>query len=170
MFWAECVITVWKVDLFFFYFFYWSSVVVLTFDMAIQVLGKRQDLRGNSEGCVYISCLVFFCPFPAYQVEDNFVLENEKEKFVEELRAIVSQAQDILRSLPLEDRVSGMESAPDPANTQVSSASLSNASFLEWCLLVLGNSLFIFIYSFLIQTGSSEQVQINPASTQTGSK
>lgn len=30
------------------------------------------------------------------QVEDNFVLESEKEKFVEELRAIVVQAQEIL--------------------------------------------------------------------------
>ncbi|XP_040857402.1 serine/threonine-protein kinase WNK3 [Ochotona curzoniae] len=31
-----------------------------------------------------------------YMVEDNFVLESEKEKFVEELRAIVVQAQEIL--------------------------------------------------------------------------
>ncbi|KAG8148122.1 hypothetical protein E2320_022914, partial [Naja naja] len=69
------------------------------------------------------------------QVEDNFVLENEKDKFVDELRAIVCQAQDIISSLPIEERAAGMESA-DPNNCQ---------------------------------TGSSEQVQINPASTQSGS-
>ncbi|XP_013927347.1 PREDICTED: serine/threonine-protein kinase WNK3 [Thamnophis sirtalis] len=72
-----------------------------------------------------------------YMVEDNFVLENEKDKFVDELRAIVCQAQDIISSLPIEERATGMESAPsDPNNCQ---------------------------------TGSSEQVQINPASTQSGS-
>uniref|UniRef100_A0A8C6Y0N9 Serine/threonine-protein kinase WNK3 n=1 Tax=Naja naja TaxID=35670 RepID=A0A8C6Y0N9_NAJNA len=69
-----------------------------------------------------------------YMVEDNFVLENEKDKFVDELRAIVCQAQDIISSLPIEERAAGMESA-DPNNCQ---------------------------------TGSSEQVQINPASTQSG--
>ncbi|XP_034289996.1 serine/threonine-protein kinase WNK3 [Pantherophis guttatus] len=72
-----------------------------------------------------------------YMVEDNFVLENEKDKFVDELKAIVCQAQDIISSLPIEERAAGMESAPsDPNNSQ---------------------------------TGSSEQVQINPASTQSGS-
>uniref|UniRef100_A0A8D0HVL6 Serine/threonine-protein kinase WNK3 n=1 Tax=Sphenodon punctatus TaxID=8508 RepID=A0A8D0HVL6_SPHPU len=45
-----------------------------------------------------------------YMVEDNFVLEGEKEKFVEELRAIVNQAQEILRSIPLEERTSGADS------------------------------------------------------------
>ncbi|KAG8129840.1 hypothetical protein E2320_016760, partial [Naja naja] len=70
-----------------------------------------------------------------FDVEDNFVLENEKDKFVDELRAIVCQAQDIISSLPIEERAAGMESA-DPNNCQ---------------------------------TGSSEQVQINPASTQSGS-
>ncbi|XP_062975526.1 serine/threonine-protein kinase WNK3 [Elgaria multicarinata webbii] len=57
-----------------------------------------------------------------YMVEDNFVLENEKEKFVDELRAIVCQAQDIIRSLPVEDRASGAESASDPANSQTGSS------------------------------------------------
>ncbi|XP_026567322.1 serine/threonine-protein kinase WNK3 isoform X7 [Pseudonaja textilis] len=71
-----------------------------------------------------------------YMVEDNFVLENEKDKFVDELRAIVCQAQDIISSLPIEERAAGMESSADPNNCQ---------------------------------TGSSEQVQINPASTQSGS-
>ncbi|XP_015670443.1 serine/threonine-protein kinase WNK3 [Protobothrops mucrosquamatus] len=72
-----------------------------------------------------------------YMVEDNFVLENEKDKFVDELRAIVCQAQDIISSLPIEERAAGMESAPsDPNNGQA---------------------------------GPSEQVQINPASTQSGS-
>ncbi|XP_038604207.1 serine/threonine-protein kinase WNK3 [Tachyglossus aculeatus] len=73
-----------------------------------------------------------------YMVEDNFVLESEKEKFVEELRAVVCQAQEILRTLPIEERVSGIDSAH--------SESISS------------------------QTGSSEQVQINPASTQTSNE
>lgn len=97
------------------------------------------------------------------------MLENEKEKFVDELRAIVCQAQERIRSLPVEERASGTDSIPDPSNHQVSPVCLV-ISLLGRCVLVLGNSLFIFIYSFLIQTGSSEQVQINPASTQTGSK
>ncbi|KAM6475737.1 serine/threonine-protein kinase WNK3 isoform 2-T6 [Liasis olivaceus] len=58
-----------------------------------------------------------------YMVEDNFVLENEKDKFVDELRAIVCQAQDIICSLPIEERASGMESAPsDPTNCQTGSS------------------------------------------------
>uniref|UniRef100_A0A452H4W3 Serine/threonine-protein kinase WNK3 n=1 Tax=Gopherus agassizii TaxID=38772 RepID=A0A452H4W3_9SAUR len=73
-----------------------------------------------------------------YMVEDNFVLESEKEKFVEELRAIVCQAQEILRSLPVEERASGNDSVPSESNSS--------------------------------QTGSSEQVQMNPASAQTGSE
>ncbi|XP_038237153.1 serine/threonine-protein kinase WNK3 isoform X2 [Dermochelys coriacea] len=73
-----------------------------------------------------------------YMVEDNFVLESEKERFVEELRAIVCQAQEILRSLPVEERVSGNDSIPSESNSS--------------------------------QTGSFEQVQINPASTQTGNE
>ncbi|XP_065279158.1 serine/threonine-protein kinase WNK3, partial [Emys orbicularis] len=73
-----------------------------------------------------------------YMVEDNFVLESEKEKFVEELRAIVCQAQEILRSLPVEERASGNDSVPSESNSS--------------------------------QTGSSEQVQINPTSTQTGNE
>ncbi|KAF7240148.1 Serine/threonine-protein kinase WNK3 [Varanus komodoensis] len=55
-------------------------------------------------------------------VEDNFVLENEKDKFVDELRAIVYQAQDIICSLPVEDRASGTESTSDPASTQTGSS------------------------------------------------
>lgn len=52
-------------------------------------------------------------------------MENEKDKFVDELRAIVCQAQDIISSLPIEERAAGMESAPsDPNNCQVSLASL----------------------------------------------
>ncbi|KAM8934255.1 serine/threonine-protein kinase WNK3 [Pelodytes ibericus] len=35
-----------------------------------------------------------------YMVEDDFVLEGEKEKFIEELRIVVSQAQEILRNKP----------------------------------------------------------------------
>uniref|UniRef100_A0A8C8SU86 Serine/threonine-protein kinase WNK3 n=1 Tax=Pelusios castaneus TaxID=367368 RepID=A0A8C8SU86_9SAUR len=73
-----------------------------------------------------------------YMVEDNFVLESEKEKFVEELRTIVCQAQEILRSLPVEERVSGSDSIPSESTSS--------------------------------QTGPSEQVQINPASIQTGSE
>uniref|UniRef100_A0A8D2KU26 Serine/threonine-protein kinase WNK3 n=1 Tax=Varanus komodoensis TaxID=61221 RepID=A0A8D2KU26_VARKO len=57
-----------------------------------------------------------------YMVEDNFVLENEKDKFVDELRAIVYQAQDIICSLPVEDRASGTESTSDPASTQTGSS------------------------------------------------
>nr|XP_056706201.1 serine/threonine-protein kinase WNK3 [Euleptes europaea] len=58
-----------------------------------------------------------------YMVEDNFVLESEKEKFVEELKAVVCQAQDIIRSLPAEERASGADVAPsDPACAQTGSS------------------------------------------------
>ncbi|XP_062827260.1 serine/threonine-protein kinase WNK3 isoform X1 [Anolis carolinensis] len=58
-----------------------------------------------------------------YMVEDDFVLESEKEKFVDELRTIVCQAQEIIRSIPIEDRASGLESVPlDPANSQTGSS------------------------------------------------
>ncbi|XP_054859257.1 serine/threonine-protein kinase WNK3 [Eublepharis macularius] len=58
-----------------------------------------------------------------YMVEDNFVLENEKEKFVEELKAIVCQAQDIVRSLPAEEKASGMDAAASgPASVQTGSS------------------------------------------------
>ncbi|KAM5221906.1 serine/threonine-protein kinase WNK3 isoform 2-T2 [Ctenodactylus gundi] len=73
-----------------------------------------------------------------YMVEDNFVLENEKEKFVEELRAIVGQAQEILHVHSATEKAIGIES--------VTLESHSN------------------------QTGSSEQVQINSASTQTSNE
>ncbi|KAM3910954.1 serine/threonine-protein kinase WNK3 isoform 2-T2 [Leptodactylus fuscus] len=39
-----------------------------------------------------------------YMVEDDFVLEAEKEKFVEELKLIVTQAQEILRNVPVVER------------------------------------------------------------------
>ncbi|XP_023982670.1 serine/threonine-protein kinase WNK3 [Physeter macrocephalus] len=73
-----------------------------------------------------------------YMVEDNFVLESEKEKFVEELRAIVGQAQEILHVHSAAERAVGVDSV-----TVESSSS---------------------------QTGSSEQVQINSASTQTSNE
>uniref|UniRef100_A0ABI7W9D3 non-specific serine/threonine protein kinase n=1 Tax=Felis catus TaxID=9685 RepID=A0ABI7W9D3_FELCA len=73
-----------------------------------------------------------------YMVEDNFVLESEKEKFVEELRAIVGQAQEILHAHSAVDRAIGTDS-----------------------IIVESNS---------SQTGSSEQVQINSASTQTSNE
>ncbi|XP_015278436.1 PREDICTED: serine/threonine-protein kinase WNK3 [Gekko japonicus] len=58
-----------------------------------------------------------------YMVEDNFVLESEKEKFVEELKAIVCQAQDIIRSLPAEERASGTDAtSSDPACAQTGSS------------------------------------------------
>ncbi|KAM4818749.1 serine/threonine-protein kinase WNK3 isoform 2-T4 [Thomomys bottae] len=70
-----------------------------------------------------------------YMVEDNFVLENEKEKFVEELRVIVGQAQEILHSAA--EKATGVDSVTLESNNQ---------------------------------TGSSEQVQINSASTQTSNE
>ncbi|XP_008709053.2 serine/threonine-protein kinase WNK3 isoform X2 [Ursus maritimus] len=73
-----------------------------------------------------------------YMVEDNFVLESEKEKFVEELRAIVGQAQEILHVHSAADRATGIDSITVESNNS--------------------------------QTGSSEQVQINSASTQTSNE
>ncbi|XP_035306123.1 serine/threonine-protein kinase WNK3 isoform X2 [Cricetulus griseus] len=73
-----------------------------------------------------------------YMVEDNFVLENEKEKFVEELRAIVGQAQEILHIHSATEKSIGVDS--------IALESTSN------------------------QTGSSEQVLINSASTQTSNE
>ncbi|XP_030050135.1 LOW QUALITY PROTEIN: serine/threonine-protein kinase WNK3 [Microcaecilia unicolor] len=72
-----------------------------------------------------------------YMVEEDFVLEGEKEKFVEELRLIVCQSLETLRNLPADERAPGAE--------PVASASSSS------------------------RTGSSEHVQINPASTQSSS-
>ncbi|KAM6143585.1 serine/threonine-protein kinase WNK3 isoform 3-T3 [Erethizon dorsatum] len=73
-----------------------------------------------------------------YMVEDNFVLENEKEKFVEELRAIVGQAQEILHVHSAAEKSMGVDSVTLESNSN--------------------------------QTGSSEQVQINSASTQTSNE
>ncbi|XP_059241231.1 serine/threonine-protein kinase WNK3 [Mustela nigripes] len=77
-------------------------------------------------------------PILETEVEDNFVLESEKEKFVEELRAIVGQAQEILHVHSAADRAIGIDS--------------------------------IIVESNNSQTGSSEQVQINSASTQTSNE
>ncbi|XP_037009556.2 serine/threonine-protein kinase WNK3 isoform X2 [Artibeus jamaicensis] len=73
-----------------------------------------------------------------YMVEDNFVLESEKEKFVEELRAIVGQAQEILHVHSAAEKATGVDSVNVESNSS--------------------------------QTGSSEQVQINSASTQTSNE
>ncbi|XP_060039407.1 serine/threonine-protein kinase WNK3 isoform X2 [Erinaceus europaeus] len=45
-----------------------------------------------------------------YMVEDNFVLESEKEKFVEELKTIVGQAQEILHIHSTAERPIGIDS------------------------------------------------------------
>ncbi|XP_063792440.1 serine/threonine-protein kinase WNK3 isoform X2 [Pseudophryne corroboree] len=50
-----------------------------------------------------------------YMVEDDFVLEAEKERFVDELKLIVSQAQEILRKIPAEERA---EFAPSESSNQ----------------------------------------------------
>lgn len=99
------------------------------------------------------------------QVEDNFVLESEKEKFVEELRAIVGQAQEILHVHSAAERAIGVDSI-----TMESSSSQVREIAQQIGLLGYVSGTSLFIYSFLIQTGSSEQVQINSASTQTSSK
>lgn len=51
------------------------------------------------------------------QVEDNFVLESEKEKFVEELRAIVGQAQEILHVHFATERAIGVDSITVDSNS-----------------------------------------------------
>ncbi|CAH6784391.1 Wnk3 [Phodopus roborovskii] len=73
-----------------------------------------------------------------YMVEDNFVLENEKEKFIEELRAIVGHAQEILHVHSAAEKSIGVDSVALESNSN--------------------------------QTGSSEQVLINSASTQTSNE
>nr|XP_012638177.1 serine/threonine-protein kinase WNK3 isoform X2 [Microcebus murinus] len=73
-----------------------------------------------------------------YMVEDNFVLESEKEKFVGELRTIVGQAQEILHVHSAVEKATGVDSIIMESNSS--------------------------------QTGSSEQVQINSASTQTSNE
>ncbi|CAO2624527.1 Serine/threonine-protein kinase WNK3 [Lemmus lemmus] len=73
-----------------------------------------------------------------YMVEDNFVLENEKEKFVEELRTIVGQAQEILHVHSAAEKSIGADSVALESNSN--------------------------------QTGSSEQILINSASTQTSNE
>ncbi|KAM4019423.1 serine/threonine-protein kinase WNK3 [Anomaloglossus baeobatrachus] len=56
-----------------------------------------------------------------YMVEDDFVLEPEKEKFVEELKLIVTQAQEILRTIPVEERA---ELATSESSSQTGSSEL----------------------------------------------
>lgn len=73
-----------------------------------------------------------------YMVEDNFVLENEKEKFVEDLRVIVGQAQEILHIHSTAEKPMAIDSVTLESNSN--------------------------------QTGSSEQVQINSASTQSSNE
>lgn len=51
------------------------------------------------------------------QVEDNFVLECEKEKFVEELRAIVGQAQEILHVHSTAERTTAVDSVTMESNS-----------------------------------------------------
>lgn len=46
--------------------------------------------NGENVSLMKICCNLFL------QVEEDFVLESEKEKFVEDLRAIVKKAQEIL--------------------------------------------------------------------------
>lgn len=55
--------------------------------------------------------------FTWWQVEDNFVLENEKEKFVEELRAIVGQAQEILHVHSAAEKSIGVDSVALESNS-----------------------------------------------------
>ncbi|EHH60915.1 hypothetical protein EGM_18812 [Macaca fascicularis] len=58
-----------------------------------------------------------------YMVEDNFVLESEKEKFVEELRAIVGQAQEILHVHSATERAIGVDSITvDSSSSQTGSS------------------------------------------------
>ncbi|XP_069799002.1 serine/threonine-protein kinase WNK3 [Dendropsophus ebraccatus] len=54
-----------------------------------------------------------------YMVEDDFVLEAEKDRFVEELKLIVTQAQDILRSIPVAERA---EPPTSESNSQMGSS------------------------------------------------
>nr|XP_015299018.1 PREDICTED: serine/threonine-protein kinase WNK3 isoform X1 [Macaca fascicularis]XP_015299019.1 PREDICTED: serine/threonine-protein kinase WNK3 isoform X1 [Macaca fascicularis]XP_015299020.1 PREDICTED: serine/threonine-protein kinase WNK3 isoform X1 [Macaca fascicularis]XP_015299021.1 PREDICTED: serine/threonine-protein kinase WNK3 isoform X1 [Macaca fascicularis] len=58
-----------------------------------------------------------------YMVEDNFVLESEKEKFVEELRAIVGQAQEIVHVHSATERAIGVDSITvDSSSSQTGSS------------------------------------------------
>ncbi|XP_054400592.1 serine/threonine-protein kinase WNK3 isoform X1 [Pongo abelii] len=58
-----------------------------------------------------------------YMVEDNFVLESEKEKFVEELRAIVGQAQEILHVHFATERAIGVDSITVDSNSSQTGSS-----------------------------------------------
>lgn len=55
--------------------------------------------------------------FTFEQVEDNFVLDSEKEKFVEELRAIVGQAHEILHVNSAAERTTGVDSIAVESNS-----------------------------------------------------
>ncbi|XP_036917556.1 serine/threonine-protein kinase WNK3 [Sturnira hondurensis] len=72
-----------------------------------------------------------------YMVEDNFVLESEKEKFVEELKAIVGQAQEILHVHSAAEKVTGVDSVNvesnssqtgSPEQVQINSASTQTSN------------------------------------------
>nr|XP_044996256.1 serine/threonine-protein kinase WNK3 isoform X3 [Jaculus jaculus] len=52
-----------------------------------------------------------------YMVEDNFVLESEKEKFVEDLRTIVGQAQAILHVHSAAEKSTGIDSVALESNS-----------------------------------------------------
>ncbi|OBS64945.1 hypothetical protein A6R68_06515 [Neotoma lepida] len=80
-----------------------------------------------------------------YMVEDNFVLENEKEKFVEELRAIVSQAQEILHAHSAAEKSIGVDSVALESN--------SNQT---------GSSEQVLINSASIQTSNESAPQSSP--------
>lgn len=50
---------------------------------------------------------------------------------MEELKAIVCQAQDVIRNIPIEERASGTDSTSDTANPQVSPDCLVMPVFWE---------------------------------------
>ncbi|XP_003802769.1 serine/threonine-protein kinase WNK3 [Otolemur garnettii] len=58
-----------------------------------------------------------------YMVEDNFVLESEKEKFVEELGTVVGQAQEILHVYSASERTTGVDSITVESNSSQTGSS-----------------------------------------------
>ncbi|XP_056665016.1 serine/threonine-protein kinase WNK3 isoform X1 [Monodelphis domestica] len=96
-----------------------------------------------------------------YMVEDNFVLEGEKAKFVEELQGVVRQAQEILRTLP------GGESAPSESSSyQTGSAeqTQTNATSAQGCTDSAPQSSPVGRWRFCInQTTRNREPQSPPA-------
>ncbi|XP_044538810.1 serine/threonine-protein kinase WNK3-like [Gracilinanus agilis] len=96
-----------------------------------------------------------------YMVEDNFVLEGEKAKFVEELQGVVRQAQDLLRTLP------GGESAPSESSSyQTGSAeqTQTNATSAQGCMDSAPQSSPVGRWRFCInQTTRNREPQSPPA-------